>query len=97
MHVGTCTLVIRLPENHSLKGKRQVILSMTARLQNHFKVSAAEVDSQGLWQMATIGVACASNRADHSRETMDNVISFVLQNYPEVELLESQVEVFPVP
>ncbi|MBN1856352.1 MAG: DUF503 domain-containing protein [Dehalococcoidia bacterium] len=97
MHVGTCILTIRLPENHSLKGKRQVVLSMTARLRNQFRVSAAEVDSQGLWQIATIGVACVSNQADHSRETMDNVINFVLQNYPEVELVESQVEVIPVP
>ena len=96
MNVAVCTLTIRLPENHSLKGKRQVIHSMTARLQNRFRVSAAEVDGLGLWQMSTIGISCVSNRADHARETVDTVIKFVVQNYPEVELIDSQVEVFPV-
>ncbi len=96
MNVAVCTLTIRLPENHSLKGKRHVIHSMTARLQNRFRVSAAEVDGLGLWQMSTIGIACVSNRADHARETVDAVIKFVVQNYPEVELVDSSVEVFPV-
>lgn len=96
MNVAVCTLTIRLPENHSLKGKRQVIHSMTARLQNRFRVSAAEVDGLGLWQMSTVGIACVSNRADHAQETVDAVIKFVVQNYPEVELVDSQVEIFPV-
>jgi len=96
MNVAVCALTIRLPENHSLKGKRQVIHSMTARLQNRFRVSAAEVDGLGLWQMSTIGVACVSNRADHAQEIADAVIRFVAQNYPEVELIDSRVEVFPV-
>jgi len=96
MNVAVCTLKIRLPENHSLKGKRHVIHSMTARLQNRFKVSAAEVDGQGLWQVSTIGMSCVSNRADHARETMDNALGFIAQTYPEVEMLDSVVEVFPV-
>jgi len=96
MQVAVCTLKIRLPENHSLKGKRQVVLSMTSRVQNRFKVSAAEVDGQGLWQVSTIGMACASNRADHARETLDNALNFIAKCYPEVELLESSMEVFPV-
>ncbi len=96
MNVAVCTLTIRLPENHSLKGKRQVIHSMTARLQNRFRVSAAEVDGLGLWQMSTVGISCVSNRADHARETVDAVIKFVVQNYPEVELVDSRVEIFPV-
>ena len=96
MHVAVCTLKIRMPENHSLKAKRQIVHSMTARLQNRFRVSAAEVEGQGLWQVSTIGLSCVSNRADHSRETMDNAIDFVAQTYPDVELLEATVEVFPV-
>jgi len=96
MNVAVCTLKIRLPENHSLKGKRQVIHSMTARLQNRFKVSAAEVEGQGLWQISTIGMSCVSNRADHARETIDAALGFIQQTYPEVETLDAAVEVFPV-
>jgi len=95
MHVGVCRIELRLPENHSLKGKRQVIKSMIARLQNKFNVSVAEVDHQDLWQLATLGVACVSNHRRHADETLANVVKFIAQNYPEVELLSSEIETLP--
>ena len=95
MHVSVCQIELRLPENHSLKGKRQVIKSMTARLQNRYKVSVAEVDNQGLWQLATLGIACVSNHRRHADETIANVVKFIVQNYPDVELLGSEIENFP--
>jgi hypothetical protein len=95
MHVSVCQLELRLPENHSLKGKRQVIKSIITRLQNKFNVSVAEVDNQDLWQLATLGVACVSNHRRHADETLANVVKFVIQNYPDVELLSSEIEPFP--
>ncbi len=96
MNIAVCALSVRLPENHSLKGKRQIVHSITGRLQNRFHVSAAEVEGQGLWQVSTIGFAYVSNRADHAREIIDRAVSFVLDNYPDIEVLGAQVEVFPV-
>ena len=96
MNVAVCALKFRLPENHSLKGKRQIVLSMTARLQNRFHVSAAEVEGQGLWQICTIGISYVSNRGEHARETIDHAVAFVVENYPDIEVLEVQVEVLPV-
>jgi uncharacterized protein YlxP (DUF503 family) len=95
MHVSVCQIEIRLPENHSLKGKRQVIKSTITRLQNKFNVSVSEVDNQDLWQLATLGVACVSNHRRHADETLSNVVKFVVQNYPDVELLSSEIEPFP--
>ncbi len=95
MHVSVCQIELRLPENHSLKGKRQVIQSIVTRLQNRFNVSVAEVDNQGLWQLATLGIACVSNHRRHADETLSNVVKFVVQNYPDVELLSSEIETFP--
>ncbi len=95
MNVAVCTISFRLPENHSLKGKRQIVHSITGRLQNRFHVTAAEVDGQGLWQVSTIGLAYVSNRADHARETIDRAIAFVLESYPDIEILGVQVEVIP--
>jgi len=95
MNVSVCRIQLRLPENHSLKGKRQVIKSIIARLQNRFKVSVAEVDNQGLWQLSTLGIACVSNHRRHADETLFNVVKFIIQNYPEVELLDSEIETFP--
>jgi len=95
MHVSVCRIELRLPENHSLKGKRQVIKSIIARLHNKFNVSVAEVDHQDLWQLATLGVACVSNHRRHADETLSNVVKFIVQNYPDVELLSSQIETLP--
>ena len=95
MHFSVCQIELRLPENQSLKGKRQVIKSIIARLQNKFNVSVAEVDNQDLWQLATLGIACVSNHRRHADDTLANVIKFVVQNYPDVELLSSEIESFP--
>jgi uncharacterized protein YlxP (DUF503 family) len=94
MHVSVCQMQIRLPENHSLKGKRQVIKSIVARLQNKFNVSVAEIDDQNLWQLAALGIACVSNHRRHADETLANVVKFVVQNYPDVEVLSSEIETF---
>jgi uncharacterized protein YlxP (DUF503 family) len=95
MHVSVCQIELRLPENQSLKGKRQVIKSIITRLQNRYKVSVAEVDNQNLWQLATLGIACVSNHRRHADETLSNVVKFIIQNYPNVELLSSEIETFP--
>ena len=94
MHVSVCQIELRLPENQSLKGKRQVIKSIITRLQNRYKVSVAEVDNQNLWQLATLGIACVSNHRRHADETLSNVVKFIVQNYPDVELLSSEIETF---
>ena len=43
MHVGVCQIQLRLPENGTLKDKRQVVRSVTSRTRQKFKVSIAEV------------------------------------------------------
>lgn len=96
MNVAVCALKFRLPENHSLKGKRQIVQSITGRLQQRFHVSASEVEGQGLWQVCTVGMAYVSNRGEHARQIVDGAVAFVVENYPDIEVLEVQVEVFPV-
>ena len=95
MNVGVCQIELRLPENESLKGKRRVVKSIIARLQNTYGVSVAEIANQELWQIATLGITCVSNRRRHADEILASVIKFVAQNYPDLEMLSSKVEVFP--
>jgi hypothetical protein len=45
------------------------------------------VDNQDLWQLATLGIACVSNHRRHADEILSNVVKFVIQNYPDLELL----------
>jgi len=94
MNVGVCRIELRLPENQSLKGKRQVVKSIIARLQNKYGVSVAEIDNQDLWQLATLGITCVSNHRRHADEMLSAVVRFVVQNYPNLEIVNSEIEVF---
>jgi hypothetical protein len=93
MTIGACRVTLRLPENGSLKGKRQVLRSLTTRLRNTFNVAVAEVDDNDSWQIAAIGVTCVSNDARHAHEVLDKVVAFIRRTRLDAELLDYEVEV----
>jgi len=96
MNVGICRISLRLPENSSLKGKRQVLKSITARVRNKFNVAAAEVDNHDQWQLATVGICCISNDKRHTNEVLSKVVDFVINSRFEVEILDYEIEILPV-
>jgi hypothetical protein len=83
---------MRLAENESLKGKRQVIKSIVARVQNKFSVCIAEVDDNDAWQLASLGIACISNDGRHANEILSHVVDFINEGRFEVELLDYEIE-----
>lgn len=93
MAVGTCRVTLRLPENHSLKGKRRVLKSLIARLHNKFNVSAAEIGRQDSWQMAAIGVACVSNDERHADSVLASVIEFIRAERLDAEVVDYETQV----
>ena len=96
MHVGICKINLRLPGNLSLKGKRQVLKSITTRVRNKFNVSVAEVDNHDRWQLATIGVCCVSNDGRHTNEFLSKVVDFVINGRFEAEILDCEIEILPI-
>jgi len=96
MNIGVCRIRFRLPENSSLKGKRRVVKSIIARVRNKFDVSVAEVDDQGLWQLATLGICCVSNEKRHTNEVLSKVVDFIVNSRFEVEVLDYEIELVPV-
>ncbi len=92
MTVGACRITLRLPENASLKGKRQVIKSITARVRNRYNVSIAEIDDQDKWQIASLGVSCVSNSGRHAGDMLTNVTGFIRSSRLDVEVLDCQTE-----
>jgi hypothetical protein len=91
--IGVCRVKLRLPENHSLKGKRQVLKSLIARLHNRFNVSAGEIDNQDSWQIASLGICCVANDDRHADEVMANVIAFIRHERLDAEILDVETEV----
>ncbi len=96
MNVGVCKVRLRLPENLSLKGKRQVVKSITTRVGNKFNVSVAEVDDHDLWQLATLGICCVSNNKRHTNEVLSKVMDFIVGSRFEVEVVDYEIEILPV-
>lgn len=77
MIVGICAIELLLAENHSLKGKRQVLRSIKDRVRNRFNVSVAEVDDLDSWHRATLGVACVSRDRAQVERQLEHVAAFV--------------------
>jgi len=95
MNVGVCRMSLRLPENLSLKGKRQVLKSITTQVKNKFNVSIAEVDDQDLWQLATLGICCVSNNKRYTNEVLSKVVGFITNSRFEIEILNYEIEILP--
>ena len=91
MIVGVCTIELRLHETRSLKGKRQVLKSITSRVKNNFNVAIAEVEFQDKWQRALLGVAVVSTAQDHANGILSKVVNFV-DSMHLAELLDYEIE-----
>ncbi len=96
MNVGICKVKLRLPDNLSLKGKRQVVKSVTARLKNKFNVSVAEVEDNDLWQLATIGICFVSNDKRFTNEVLSKAVELVVNNQGDYEMLDYEMEILAV-
>jgi uncharacterized protein YlxP (DUF503 family) len=92
MAIAVTHLTLRLPENASLKGKRQVVKSIQQRLHNRFNVSVAEVEHNDLWQLAGIDIAAVANSKTHAREVCDKAVEYLTTLRLDVELIEEETE-----
>ncbi len=92
MVIGVCQLDLRIPENHSLKGKRHVIHKLIDRVKQRFNVSISEVGDNDLWQRAQIGICTVSNDRRHVNSSLDKVIDFI-EKMSLVEVVNSEMEI----
>ena len=74
-------MVIFMPENHSLKEKRQAMRRIVERTKGRFNISIMEIDQTNLWQKATIGFAVIGVKQDHVNSTIENVSRYIESMY----------------
>ncbi len=87
---------MRLPDNLSLKGKRQVVKSLTARLKNKFNISVAEVEDNDLWQLATIAICFVSNDKRFTNEVLSKAVEMIVNSQGDFEMLDYEIEILAV-
>ena len=92
MRVATLKLTFSIPWANSLKDKRAVVRSLTAKLREKFHVSVAEVEHHDIHRTAVIGIACVGNNA----ATLDSVLNHILdclETNSEAELTNIEREI----
>ena len=70
-----------------------MVRSVMQRIRNKFQLSVAEVDNNNAWQIATIGVACVANDAQHCERVLREVVAFVEASRLDAELIDVETEV----
>jgi uncharacterized protein len=91
MVVGIGRIHMRLHDNHSLKGKRQVVRKTVERVRSRFAVSVAEVGDQDLWQSIQLGFSTVGSDGRVVQSVMDRVVNFI-EELQLSEILDTQVE-----
>ncbi len=92
MLVAVMTFRLHAPWAHSLKEKRMAVKSLIARLQNRFRVSAAEIGEQDAHQILLIGVAAVVPHSAMADSLMEEISRFVGSG-TDAELIEETREI----
>jgi len=90
--IAVLTVHCLIPNCTSLKQKRSVIRPLLARLHHEFNISAAEVDHHDIHGSTIISCACISNDPNHSRRVLQNVFTFIIDNFKNIEMVEESIE-----
>ena len=83
---------LRLPDIHSLKGKRSQVKKVIHRVRNTFPVAVAEVGSNDVWQKAEIGVSAIGNSEGPVNACLDHVLNFV-EGMHVAEIVDHRLEI----
>ena len=87
MHTASAKLTFHIPHAASLKDKRRVCRSLVDRARRRFNAAVAEVDTQDVHRVLTLGVAVVSGDAAHARELLEEIIRF-MESDAEAELVD---------
>ena len=84
-------LTFHIPHAHSLKNKRMTARGIIDKTRHKFNAAIAEVDTQDIHTMLTIGVAVVSGKYSHARDMMDEIIRFMEDN-ADAELVSVEMD-----
>jgi len=94
MVIGVVKIELYMNGTRSLKEKRQVLRSLIQRIKSRYKnVSISEVDSNDLWQKATLGISFVSNEKPFVSSILDQVLRFI-DSTGIVDIVQRETEIF---
>jgi uncharacterized protein len=93
-YVGILSFELHFPENHSLKGKRKDLVSVTAPLPQRFGAAVAEVDHHEVWQRARLTLACVARGHNELVGLLDGAERYLAGQAFELGSVERQIVTF---
>ena len=81
MVVGVSSVEIFLPENHSLKDKRQAVKKIVEKTRVKFNISIMEVEQTNLWQRAKIAFSVVGINQNHVGSAIENICEYIESLY----------------
>jgi hypothetical protein len=94
MAIGLLTLHLNIPACASLKDKRRQIKPLISRLQQEFNISVAELDYQDKWSETLIGCTYLSNDGKHTQRSLQKIITWVENHFPQFYIIQDKIELF---
>jgi uncharacterized protein YlxP (DUF503 family) len=95
MVIGIGFIVLRIPGNSSLKGKRKIVKSVVGKIRNTFNASAAEISNNDFLQRVEIGFALVGNDRRYINSKLDKVLNMV-DDMHVAEMIDSKAEIMNV-
>ncbi|ETR72112.1 MAG: cytoplasmic protein [Candidatus Magnetoglobus multicellularis str. Araruama] len=90
--IGFGKIILRLPENNTLKGKRKIIKSILGKMKNTFNVSAAEIGENDTHRKSELGFSMVGNNSAHINSKLDKLINMV-DDMGMAEIVDTQIEI----
>ncbi|OGX06228.1 MAG: hypothetical protein A3G87_09960 [Omnitrophica bacterium RIFCSPLOWO2_12_FULL_50_11] len=91
MVIGTLQLELRFHKPRSLKEKRVLLKSLTARIRKQFNVSIAELDGMDVWQRSRVAIAAVGRGRSSVNRNLDYVLDFIHEER-QIEITKQQME-----
>lgn len=92
MLVATCVMILGLHGVTSLKEKRRIVKSITARLSREFNVAVAEVDYQDVWQTAAIALVTVGTDSAYMHGLLQKAVTWVESARPDIPIDDYHIE-----
>jgi uncharacterized protein YlxP (DUF503 family) len=77
MIVSMIQMIVEIPETGSIKDKRNIVKSITGKLKNRFRLSAAEVGLLDSLSFAQIGGALVSNSRIFGESVLHKALNMI--------------------
>ncbi|MFH1201332.1 MAG: DUF503 domain-containing protein [Candidatus Omnitrophota bacterium] len=91
MTIGLLEVDIFIPESHSLKEKRMVLLSLKEKIRNHFNVSIIESANHDKWQRSSLVISNLGLNKSAVNSILSRVVNFLERN-PRIQVIDYQLQ-----